>query len=164
MAIPFDAESIFEIGVQIEKNGKTFYTAVSKRVSDEALKSLFTELAEWEDQHIQLFQQLQAELPENVKEQNFFDPNDEMGEYLKAAADTHVFVASTDISQLAAKCASPVEALDMALTFEKDSVVYYTTMKKVVAKHFGREQIDLLIDEELEHISILNTKKKQIGS
>ena len=164
MPIPFDAESIFDIGIQIEKNGKTFYTEVAKGTSDEAIKSLFTELAEWEEQHVELFQRLQAELPETLKEQNFFDPNDEMGEYLKAAADSHVFVATMDVAQIAAKCQSPVEALDMALTFEKDSVVYYTTMKKVVAEYFGREKIDLLIDEELKHISILNTKKKQIES
>lgn len=112
---------------------------------------------------MELFQQLQAELPDNMRQDNIFDPEDEMMSYLKAAADSHVFVATSDIARLfKEKCHSPVDVLDMALTFEKDSVVYYTTVKKAVAKHFGQKQIDLLIDEELSHISLLNAKKKQL--
>ena len=163
MSLQFTAESIFEIGVQIEKNGKTFYLESAKRTTDDTVKTLFTELAAWENTHIELFQQLQGELPDNLRGNNLFDPDDEFSTYLQAAADSHVFVASTDIARLAAQCKSPTEALDLALTFEKDSVVYYTTMKKVVSKHFGREKIDLLIDEELKHIAILNQKKKQLG-
>ncbi|MBD3308777.1 hypothetical protein GF339_20390 [candidate division KSB3 bacterium] len=163
MAFQFDAESIFEIGVQIEKNGRTFYSAVAGETSDEAMQTLFHELAEWEEQHIEIFRALQASLPESAEEAHLlFDPNDEFFSYLQAAADSHVFVASTDIVALARQCTSPGAALEMALTFEKDSVVYYTTMKKVVPEHLGREKIDLLIDEELKHISILNTKKKQL--
>ncbi len=162
MSFQFDAESIFEIGVQIEQNGKVFYLEVARNTSDEAIKSLFTELAGWEDKHVELFQQLQADLPDNARDENLFDPDGEFSSYLQAAADSHVFVDTTDVTQLAAQCNTPAEALDMALTFEKDSVIYYTTIKKVVSEHLGRDKIDLIIDEELKHISILNQKKKQL--
>jgi len=162
MSIQFNAESIFEIGVQIEKNGKAFYLEAAKKASDETVKSLFTELADWENKHIELFEQLKSELPDTMREDNIFDPENELYTYLEAAANSHVFVASTDISGLVAQCNSPAEAFDLALTFEKDSVVYYTTIKKMVADHLGREKIDRLIDEELKHIAILNKKKKQI--
>lgn len=162
MAIQFNAESIFGIGVQIEKNGMTFYLEVAKRSSDETVKSLFTELADWEERHVKLFQQLQSELPETAKEERVFDPDNEFSTYLQAAADSHVFIASTDVAQLAAQCNSASEALELALTFEKDSVIYYTTLKKVVSEHLGRDKIDRLIDEELKHIAILNKKKKQL--
>ncbi len=162
MTIQFNAESIFEIGVQIEKNGKAFYLETAKKTSDETIKSLFTELADWENKHIELFEQLKSELPDTMREDSLFDPNNEFYTYLEAAANSHVFVASIDIPQFVAQCSSPVEALDLALTFEKDSVVYYTTMKKMVADHLGRDKIEMLIDEELKHIAILNKKKKQV--
>jgi rubrerythrin len=162
MSIQFNAESIFEIGVQIEKNGKAFYLEAAKRASDNAIASLFTELADWESKHIELFEQLKSELPDTMRDDPIFDPENELYSYLEAAANSHVFIVSTDVSQLATQCNSASEALDLALTFEKDSVVYYITMKKVVADHLGRKKIDTLIDEELKHIAILNKRKKLI--
>jgi rubrerythrin len=158
MSIQFNAESIFEIGVQIEKNGRAFYLEAAEKVSDDAIKSLLTELADWEKEHIKLFDQLKAELPDTMREDNLFDPENEFYTYLQAAANSHVFVGSIDVSQLVAQCKSPAEIFDLALRFEKDSVVYYTTMKRMVADHLGREKITRLIDEELKHIDILNKK------
>ena len=150
------AASIFEIGIQIERNGKAFYQTIAGQLDEPEIKAFFQQLAEWEEKHITLFQRLQAELPEQAQE-HLFDPDSEMAAYLKAAADTHVFVAIPDISALiATRCQSALEAVELALTFEKDSVVYYVTMKKVVAEHAGRDKIDLLINEELHHVAILN--------
>ena len=162
MSIQFNAESIFEIGVQIEKNGRAFYLEAAENVSEESIKSLLTELADWEEEHIELFEKLKTELPDTMREDNLFDPENEFYAYLEAAANSHVFVASTNVSQLVAGCGSPAEIFDLALRFEKDSVVYYTTMKKVVADHLGQGKIDKLINEELQHISILNKKKKAV--
>lgn len=160
MTFQFNAELIFEIGVQIEKNGKAFYLEAAKNAADETSKALFTELADWESAHIALFQQLKADLPDVAGEDNLFDPDNELVSYLQAAADSHVFENSADIAYLVAQCGSAADVFDLALTFEKDSIVYYTTMKKVVPDYLGQEKIDRLIDEELKHISILNTKKK----
>ena len=49
-----------------------------------------------------------------------------------------------------------------AVAFEKDSVVFYTTMKKLVPEHLGKGEIDTLIDEEISHIFILTQKKKEL--
>lgn len=160
MTFQFNAELIFEIGVQIEKNGRAFYLEAAKRASDEASKAFFTDLADWENAHVALFQKLQADLPDMAGDDNLFDPDNELVSYLQAAADSHVFDNSADIAYLVSQCKNTADVFDLALTFEKDSVVYYTTMKKVVPAHLGQDKIDLLIDEELKHISILNTRKK----
>ena len=39
--------------------------------------------------------------------------------YLKATADSHVFIRNKDIRELASKCKTPIEALDLAVGFEK---------------------------------------------
>lgn len=162
MSFQFNAESIFEIGVQIEKNGKAFYQEAAKTTSDKTVSTLFAELADWENKHIELFERMKAELPEDMKEDTVFDPDNEMYSYLQAAADSHVFMKSDTVSDLIAECSSPSRALDLALEFEKDSVVYYTTIKKVVSDYLGKEKIDILIDEELKHIALLNKKKREI--
>ena len=159
MSIQFNAETIFEIGIQIEKNGRAFYLEAAKKSVDQTIATFFTELADWEKGHILLFETLKAELPDAMRDDMLFDPENEMVAYLQAAADSHVFAASIDAAKLVAQCRTPAEALDLALRFEKDSVVYYTTMKQVVADHRGKDKIETLIQEELNHIVILNKKK-----
>jgi rubrerythrin len=101
-------------------------------------------------------------LPRSARGGDFFDPNQEFYLYVKAAADSHVFLRGKDIPELVSKCKTPIEALDLAVTFEKDSVVFYTTMKKLVPEHLGKNEIDTLIDEEISHIFTLTQKKKKL--
>jgi rubrerythrin len=159
----FNAREIFDIGVQIEVNGKAFYEAGAKKVADAATKEFFLELAAWENTHITLFGELRDALPKGAGNVPVFDPNDEAAMYLQATADSHVFVKNKDMVGLVAGCKGPMEILDLAMTFEKDSVVYYTTMKKVVPPNLGQDKVDRLIDEEIKHISMLSQRKAKIA-
>ncbi|OGQ09792.1 MAG: hypothetical protein A2026_11245 [Deltaproteobacteria bacterium RBG_19FT_COMBO_46_12] len=162
MSFGFNADEIFQIGVQIESNGQKFYETIAKNTFDPSAKKIFLDLAKWESKHIELFKKWQERLPDSAKRGDLFDPNQELNLYLKATADSHVFIRNKDIPELASKCKTPVEALDLAVTFEKDSVVFYTMMKKLVTEHLGKAEMDTLIDEEISHIFMLTQKKKEL--
>jgi rubrerythrin len=162
MSFSFNADEIFQMGVLIETNGQKFYEAVAKSASDPPAQKLFLDLSRWESQHIELFKKLKQKLPESAKREDLFDPNQELSLYLKATADSHVFIKNRDMPHLASTCKTPLEALDLAIAFEKDSVVFYTTMKKLVPEHLGKDEIDTLIDEEISHIFALTQKKKEL--
>jgi rubrerythrin len=159
----FNAREIFDIGMQIEVNGKAFYEAAAKKTAETALREFFLELAAWEATHIKLFGELRDALPKGAGNTPVFDPNDEAALYLQATADSHVFVRNKDMVALVAGCKGPLDIIDLAMTFEKDSVVYYTTMKKVVAKNLGQDKVDRLIDEEIKHISMLSQRRAKLA-
>ena len=160
----FNAREIFDIGVQIEANGKAFYEAAAKKTAETATREFFLELAAWEATHIKLFGELRDALPQGAGNTPVFDPNDEAALYLQATADSHVFVKNKDMVALVAGCKSPLDILDIAMTFEKDSVVFYTTMKKVVSKDLGQDKVDRLIDEEIKHIGLLSQRRAKLTS
>ena len=162
MSFDFNADEIFQIGVEIEQNGQRFYSMVAKNCSDPSAEKLFLDLARWESKHVDLFEKLRQRLPRSARGGDFFDPNQELRLYVKAAADSHVFLKGTDIAELVSKCKTPIEALELAVAFEKDSVVFYTAMKKLVPEHLGKNEIDTLIDEEISHIFTLTQKKKEL--
>jgi rubrerythrin len=162
MSFNFNADEIFQMGAQIEANGQTFYEAVAKSTPDPSAKKIFLDLGRWESEHIKLFTKLRQRLPASASQDDLFDPNQELHLYLKAAADSHVFIKNKDIPELAARCKTSIQALDLAVSFEKDSIVFYTTMKKLVPEHLGKSEIDTLIDEEISHILILTRKKKEL--
>jgi rubrerythrin len=162
MSIDFNADEIFQLGIQIETNGKQFYETVAKNTLDLSVKVLFSELSKWESEHQQLFENLRKALPDSAKREILFDPQGEFSLYMQAMADSHVFIKNKDIHGLASKRKTPQEALDLAVVFEKDSVVFFTTMKGVVPEHLGKDKIDLLINEEIKHISILTQKRREL--
>jgi rubrerythrin len=155
MGVQFNAEETYRIGIEIEKNGRTFYETAAKRTADPAVAKLFADLARWEDGHVETFSELLAAFDKPGAAETMEDVNDEVLGYLHAAADSHVFGPHSDPAALAAACKTPREALEKALGFEKDSVVVYTTMRMLVPAHLGRDKVDILVDEELKHITIL---------
>jgi rubrerythrin len=141
-----------------------FYETAAKKSAETAVRDLFQELAAWESRHVALFQRLRDELPPGAGASDIFDPDGEAEQYLRDSADSHVFLRNTDVAGLVAGCATPVNIVNLALAFEKDSVVFYTSMKRVVSPALGRETIERLIDEEITHIEMLTRKRRAFGA
>jgi len=158
MAELYNASEIYAIGIEIEKNGRNFYHACAQVTQNAQVKKLCEELAGWEDQHVALFEALKASLPEESELQAVFDPEEEYTLYLKAVADSHIFMINRDVSELVQKAETPKALLEMALTFEKDSVVLYAAMLKMVPDALGKRDIEQIIEEEIRHVSIIRNQ------
>ena len=156
MSITYNAEEIYDMGIQIERNGQTFYQAAAESAAEKDVKELLTDLAHWEKAHIDLFKELKKQIPSDVQTDPGLDLDQQQLLYLKAAADTHVFTKNADPVALAKTCKGPIDVLEIALNFEKDSVVLYTAMKDLVPESLGKETIDKLIQEEISHISMIH--------
>ncbi len=150
MSYNFNADEIFEIAEQIERNGANFYRTAAENITDEDKKKLLIHLAEMEDDHEKTFKTLRDELSENEKTMTTFDPEDETADYLRLLADTRVFYEKeVDVTSLN-------EVFKTAITAEKDSIVFYLGMKNVVPSHQGKNWLDRIIKEEMDHIRLLS--------
>jgi rubrerythrin len=146
----FNADEIFEIAEQIERNGANFYRTAAENITDDDKKKLLIHLAEMEDDHEKTFKTLRDELSENEKTMTTFDPEDETADYLRLLADTRVFYEKeVDVTSLN-------EVFKTAITAEKDSIVFYLGMKNVVPSHQGKDWLDRIIKEEMDHIRLLS--------
>lgn len=164
MSLIFNADEVFKIGVQIEKNGREFYLAAASKVTDPDLKKLFTSLADWEKKHVSTFEEFRSALPSTIKNENIYDPENTIHLYLKSVADSTVFVQGIDTDEMIASCKSPVDILKKALGFEKDSVVFYSSMKSITPENLGKVDLDKIILEELNHIGMLTKEINKLES
>lgn len=162
MAQVFNADEVFDIGVQIEKNGRAFYLAAKDRTQDPLLKNMFAELAVWEGNHVELFEHLRTTLPADANRHIEFDPDNMIHLYLKAVADSILFVNQNRYT--VDSCHSSLELLQKALDFERDAVVLYSSMKEVVPLNLGKNEIDKLIAEELNHVGQLTKEISKLQS
>jgi len=158
MSITFNAFEVFEMAEQIERNGVRFYQKAAKIMSDHHMRKLMLDLADMEAQHEQVFTNMRKELSDESREQMIFDPENEISLYLQAMANGHVFDLENDSSELLTETSTLEDIIKMALTAEKDSIVFYLGLKDFVTVKAGKEKIDNIIKEEMGHIVLLNRK------
>jgi len=152
----FNADEIFEMALQIEKNGYTFYMSAAEVVDDESGKQLLRELADMEKQHQNTFEQLRSGLSNAEKEGTTFDPDNLMYKYCTSMADMHVF------NDAEIKDGNLKSILERAIRAEKDTIAFFVGITYLIPENLGRNQVERIIKEEISHINILTKKMEDI--
>lgn len=156
MMYDFNADDIFEIAEQLERNGAKFYRTAAEAVDDSGSKAFLLKLAHMEDEHEKTFAEIRSALTADEKAVTVFDPEGEATRYLRALADTRVFFEKEmDTSSMEA-------ILKDAVIAEKDSIVFYLGMREAVPEKMGRNRLDDIIKEEMRHIQLLSKELKAL--
>ena len=162
MSYDFNADEILEMAEQIERNGANFYRASAEGVEDPASRGMLQDLAAMEDEHEKTFAGMRADLTETEKAPTTFDPENEAVLYLRALADSRVFVARQipSIESMKGRPDQEImeEILKYAIGAEKESIVFYLGMKDAVPESLGKGRLDKIIKEEMSHIRLLSSK------
>ena len=154
--INFNSGEIFTMAEQIERNGARFYRAAAK--NNPSVRDLLLSLAEMEDQHLATFEQMYRDFSANDTEKGAFDPEGEAAAYLSSMANGNVFDVTKDPVEMLKGNESIEEIIRIAIGLEEDSIMYYLGMKELVLKRSGKDQVELIIKEEMRHITLLSNR------
>ncbi len=156
MADIFSSCELIELGVQIEVNGRDFYQELSSRAKDIKLRELFKFLAAEEGKHIGIFNEIsEKQLCDKDKEFN----RDEYFAYMNSLARNYVFTERDTGKKEAIVIKDEKEGVEKAIGFEKDSIVFYEGMRKIVPE---KKTVDLLIAQEKMHLKKLTEMLSEI--
>ena len=162
MGYEFNADEIFEIAEQIERNGAMFYRQMAENISDVLIRNLLLDLATMEDEHEKVFISMRADLSDKEREPTVFDPEGESALYLKALADLRVFdkkaIEDFVLPEELPEKEKMKKVFREAINREKDSIVFYLGMKELLPVHLGKNKIDDIIKQEMEHIRLLSNR------
>ena len=157
MSIKFNADEIFEIAEQVERNGAAFYRKAAGNFDDSAMKKKLLDLAVMEDAHEKRFTILREELVGQDAEAFVFDPDNQAALYLQAVAEGKIFDLDVEPAAFLSDDVSAEDVFLFAIGLEKDSVVFYNSMKAMVSDDLGKKHIDEIIIEEIGHVAYLRT-------
>ncbi len=152
----FAGSEIVELGIEIEKNGRDFYNVLTKQSKNLKAKELFKYLAGEEEKHIAAFQKILGSVEKHEPESAY---PDEYLAYMNALASEHVFTQANKGKEIAQKIKTNNEAVDVGIGFEKDSIIFYEGMKRVV-RAYDYKVVDELIAQEKSHLIKLAELKK----
>lgn len=154
----FKGWELVKLGVQIEKNGRDFYTSLIPRLKDSQAAGTFKYLAGEEEKHIEVFQGISDKLEKSGQTESY--PGEYL-DYMNVLAGECVFTKENKGEELAKKTHSDKEAVNMGIGFEKDSIVFYAGMKKAVPES-DHKVIEELIEQEQNHLRQLSDLKKKL--
>jgi rubrerythrin len=77
-------------------------------------------------------------------------------------ADNHVFRTSENVDAKVSQVKDAVDAIKMAMEFEKDSVLFFLSMQDATEEEKGRALIGLLVKEEQAHLRRLALQLKKM--
>jgi rubrerythrin len=153
MSATFNADEIFEMAEQIERNGAAFYRKAAGAAKDSEIRTLFTHLAIMEETHLRLFGEMRARYSQDRAENQQFDPDNEAVQYLHTLASRQGWEGKASPLRELNGTEPLKQVLWKALAAEKDSVVFYTGMKDLVGAA-DRTALDEIIREELVHVAL----------
>ena len=143
---------IIRFAIKIEQAGYKFYVESLKRIQEPGILELFQYLADEEFKHENIFKNLLK------KSGDFTPPESYQGEYNAYMKDfiesnlfRHIEFSQDKIDQIK----DIKEAISLALDFERNSIVFYTALKRFIDGD-NRQIIETIIQEELNHIFRIN--------
>ena len=160
MSISFSGSELINIAIGIERRGIAFYDIMIKSTENAMARYIFQHLADMERQHIQTFQGMLGEadkyrIPETYAE--------EYPAYLQVLVDSAVFTDDLATSEMATQADTDIEAVELAIGAEKDSILFYYEMKDIMPQQ-AQPTVNKIIAEEKSHLRQLSELRKQLAS
>ncbi len=145
----FSVREVVEQAIRTERLGYDFYTSMAERFKeDENLVDLFDTLAKKELVHEKRFRELYEIIGDD-------EPGgwEDVSEYMRAFVESEFFLGSDSALIRMRDIEDIEEAVDFALAFEKETLLYFIGLKRAVKE---KEILDEIINEEQSHIMWLN--------
>jgi rubrerythrin len=153
----FSVSEIIDLAIQVENNGESIYRGASEKVSQRQLASLLQWLADQEVEHSRWFVELKGKVKKSVASEAL----EEMAQnVLRGILGDQTFsLKDADFSKI-----EDVETLlNLAIEFEKDSILFYEMLAALVDEEETLGQLKMIIEEESRHVKVLQESLGRTG-
>ena len=157
MVTLFSAREIAEAAVEKERKRREFYKKVHDLTDDKDMKGLFKFLAEEEDRHIKIFEQIRDELPEGTHSSDY---TEDMQAYMDSVVDDRLY-SDIDSKDFIRKAIETKDVFRLAMGFEKDAILYFREFLPYLSEP-DKRIVDELIEQEKDHLRKLAEMKRQM--
>ncbi|NIO87711.1 MAG: hypothetical protein GTN53_44455 [Candidatus Aminicenantes bacterium] len=157
MSALVNVAEILDFAIYMEQKGYEFYTESAKKFDNLKLVQLFHLLAQEELDHERIFKGMK-EKAKTMASREIKDEDNQtsMKDYLKG----FVFGINKSVKEKVGTIKTMEDALNVALGFERDSVVFYSTLKKYVDKK-NAAIVEDVVQEESRHVIMLSKFKSE---
>lgn len=160
MSISFYGNELINIAIGIERRGVIFYDIMTRSTKDTVTRDVFQCLVGMEREHIKIFQDMLSETDKHETPETYAG---EYEAYLQALVDSAVFTDDLATSEMANQVDSDIKAIELGISAEKDSILFYYNMKELMGQR-AQAMVNKIITEEKSHLRQLSELKKKLAT
>ena len=132
---------------------------MAKSADSETSRAAFDILVAMERNHLDTFQKMLNEMG-NSRDVRFLD--DKHSAYINLLIDNAVFTDDLITADMATQADTDVKAIDLGISAEKDSLLFYYEIKDSLRKHMAK-LLEAIIEEEKTHLQQLSNIKRELS-
>lgn len=155
MDAPITADYAFQMAERIEWNGQQFYLQAAQTTPDADARQVLLWLADREAEHKETFATLRQRLAERAGNVVAAEPDSETADYIRALLAGTFFDAGVNVEEYLAPDDSRQNILLTAMGLEKETIIFYEAVKRIVVDQDTRQTLDDIVREETRHFAKL---------
>ena len=142
------SDEILDVAVELEQEGLAFYQACLKASPGPQIAPVFRHLIDQEQRHVRIFSQMKETLRTKGAPSAY---SEEVRSHAERLMGSFAFGGTKEALSIASEIIDALEALDLALTLERKSIVLYSGLKQFMPSTEVKI-IENVISEEHDHI------------
>ncbi|MCJ7605874.1 MAG: hypothetical protein MUO19_07585, partial [Dehalococcoidales bacterium] len=158
MSPDYSGEELINIAIDIERRGIMFYDVMALSTDDDKTRAIFQGLARMERVHLATFEQMLDEVEKAPPEE---DREREGTGYIESLLDDAVFTDDLITGEVAIQADSDIKAMNLAISAEKDSILYYYEIRDRLPQSLAL-LVNRVLSEEKRHLEQLTVIKKDM--
>lgn len=155
MAETYNADEVFEMAEQIEREGVHFYKAAAKNAETKESKKFLNDLANMEAAHLATFKEMRRQLAQDEHEM-LFDPDEIVARYLDAMVKGRVFDNHPEHDSPLHGLTKLKDILKVAIAAENTSIAFYFGILQSIRADEDKKAVKAILNQEMKHVTMLN--------
>lgn|GEM_PF-346598 len=149
----FNLRKLITKAIQLEKDGKAFYSKLMIENEDRAVKDFFSFFANEEAEHLKVFLDIEEKYQVGSTEMPLSGISPENLEYISSLCESKIFPGNRSSKKLSNGLMNEQQAIQLAISYEKDSIVFFHEFYDLLSVNFvEREIIGEIIRQEKIHV------------
>jgi len=149
-------DDVYDMAIEIETDGEAFYLSAASACNDPEQKRILADLGAMEADHRLVFAALKDHAAKNRPARD--------AKELSLVAKLFATGVKEDLARRFTGRETSKEILQKALDFEKDTIVFFLSMKHMLDSGSDKSKVDEIVTEELGHVITLSSALAQLMS
>lgn len=155
----FSGFEVIRAAMEVEKQGREFYSAMSMKAHDEMVRELFSLLAQDEVAHLKTLEDMVSQYRDDA----FWEGEELFLPYLRRFSSEKVFPSAEKVEELLLSQQADLHLLDAAIIAEEKFAAYFRQAAQHSRNPDGKKAFAWLAEEEERHARILKARRDQVS-
>jgi rubrerythrin len=151
----FSGFEVIRAAMEVEKQGRQFYSTMSSKAHNEVVREIFSLLAQDEIGHLKTLENMVPKYQDGA----FWEGEELFLPYLRRFSSEQVFPSAEKVEELLKSEEADLHSLELAIGAEEKFAQYFQLAAEHCRTADGKEAFAWLAGEEVRHAAILKERR-----